>query len=867
MERSSTPKSIRAEREAANSPYDRSLRVLKPKQSVGISPFASLRSLYSFVTGSISRTTPLLPNTSQDIDSPPASDQQSVSGSDDEWEGEEPKRMQGEDVFSLAAAAGRKGGNVDDRALEFRARGEIPGGRRDLARRALEGDSSLIDHDEPQKPVYTPQQNHKIRPFSSTPVVPTIPSAPLPSTNLPPTTPVSGVVVSTPSRKRPHSPVTRNPLPSFLPSPSTTSKLTSSASSAALSAFLDAKKGSSMSSEDIRVVDALVDSIKHETEPQTGGWGAGEFNTPSRSIRPLRETVSTPVRSSPFANGFNSPGPSFSIGASPSTLQSPSRRKLVYLGPGMSPRKMGRSRINFDESPAKKVRTETMELDQSASYIPPSSLTTDQSQSSISNVFSTTTSPTTALPLTLNKVKSLRTFAPSNPSPLGRNTMISDPSSPPAHPSTSVKATAVSLGKHRAANIMRELLAEDLATVSARVVEDFIVNPYDTTSLLSKHTSTLVPHSVPSTPSTPHSRNHVGSVPNQNTPGRGTPNRPTIRALTDTTPKRGAAAKLAATKSQKLTTLELLSGKKPYVSSSLVNGKGKKREDAMDFMESEDDEEVDELFGSPEPDTPISKGDNRKDVEMEEESSSSLIEIPGPDPVPKFDVPQLSISTFNTTPFKSTTTTKELFSSASQNSIFPSVKPDQVFKPTFTPTPISQSMEEGEHMSSSTPVSETIEDHPVDLTAIYLSAKDAALKVEKPALPFYTFNISTTILKPSDDIRTRVMKRSLQSYSFTLHLDPEPAADVTPLTTTGEEWTCDLCMLKNPASASEKCTICEAPKPAKQPTSTKPSLAFGIGMDGKSGTKGGEWTCSLCMLKNPESAKDKCGICEAPRPT
>jgi hypothetical protein len=28
---------------------------------------------------------------------------------------------------------------------------------------------------------------------------------------------------------------------------------------------------------------------------------------------------------------------------------------------------------------------------------------------------------------------------------------------------------------------------------------------------------------------------------------------------------------------------------------------------------------------------------------------------------------------------------------------------------------------------------------------------------------------------------------------------------------------------------------------------------------------GGDWECSLCMLKNPDSAKEKCQICEAPR--
>lgn len=46
--------------------------------------------------------------------------------------------MNSADVFDLAAAAGRGGNDFERRTAEFRARGEIPGGRRDLARRSLE---------------------------------------------------------------------------------------------------------------------------------------------------------------------------------------------------------------------------------------------------------------------------------------------------------------------------------------------------------------------------------------------------------------------------------------------------------------------------------------------------------------------------------------------------------------------------------------------------------------------------------------------------------------------------------------------------------------------------------------------------------
>ena len=46
--------------------------------------------------------------------------------------------MNGHDVFHLAAAAGRDGQEFEERAAEWRAKGEKLGGRRDTARRSLE---------------------------------------------------------------------------------------------------------------------------------------------------------------------------------------------------------------------------------------------------------------------------------------------------------------------------------------------------------------------------------------------------------------------------------------------------------------------------------------------------------------------------------------------------------------------------------------------------------------------------------------------------------------------------------------------------------------------------------------------------------
>ncbi|KAJ2914651.1 hypothetical protein MD484_g5768, partial [Candolleomyces efflorescens] len=111
------------------------------------------------------------------------------------------------------------------------------------------------------------------------------------------------------------------------------------------------------------------------------------------------------------------------------------------------------------------------------------------------------------------------------------------------------------------------------------------------------------------------------------------------------------------------------------------------------------------------------------------------------------------------------------------------------------------------------------------------------------------------------------------------------AAGMKPPTTaassSGSSWTCGLCGLSNPASATEKCTICEAPAPkaAGATSSTTPAAtsaapaakggfdwaAAGMKLPGAPGASSG-WTCGLCGLSNPASAKEKCTICEAPAP-
>ncbi len=96
--------------------------------------FATIKSIYSYFTSPFSRSESesTLPTHRIDVE------QKSESGSEDEWNGDAPGLMNGQDVFDLAAAGGRDGQGFEERAAEWRARGEKVGGRRDAARRGIE---------------------------------------------------------------------------------------------------------------------------------------------------------------------------------------------------------------------------------------------------------------------------------------------------------------------------------------------------------------------------------------------------------------------------------------------------------------------------------------------------------------------------------------------------------------------------------------------------------------------------------------------------------------------------------------------------------------------------------------------------------
>lgn len=81
-----------------------------------------------------------------------------------------------------------------------------------------------------------------------------------------------------------------------------------------------------------------------------------------------------------------------------------------------------------------------------------------------------------------------------------------------------------------------------------------------------------------------------------------------------------------------------------------------------------------------------------------------------------------------------------------------------------------------------------------------------------------------------------------------------------------EGWECEVCMVKNPVSALDKCVSCESPKPAEQPkAAAAPSGGgFNFAAAGYSPKTDG-WKCDLCAVSNPATA-DKCAACETPKP-
>ncbi|KAF9563928.1 hypothetical protein CPC08DRAFT_298154 [Agrocybe pediades] len=137
----------------------------------------------------------------------------------------------------------------------------------------------------------------------------------------------------------------------------------------------------------------------------------------------------------------------------------------------------------------------------------------------------------------------------------------------------------------------------------------------------------------------------------------------------------------------------------------------------------------------------------------------------------------------------------------------------------------------------------------------------------KPVKPVVPFPSSSTGATPSFASSTT---GPVKGFDFA-------AAGMKAPTVSKDSWTCSLCSLSNPNSAS-KCQTCENPrsgttstaasstKPAAPPVAPAPVVGFNWGAAGmKAPTVSSDtWTCSLCSLSNPTSAS-QCQTCETPR--
>ncbi|KAJ2535493.1 hypothetical protein IWW43_001590 [Coemansia sp. RSA 1935] len=132
----------------------------------------------------------------------------------------------------------------------------------------------------------------------------------------------------------------------------------------------------------------------------------------------------------------------------------------------------------------------------------------------------------------------------------------------------------------------------------------------------------------------------------------------------------------------------------------------------------------------------------------------------------------------------------------------------------------------------------------------------------KKSEPLFSFMLPSSISESQirEAAKARVASLAvteLPSFVFTLdgqQTVPPPTA-ATKLQSLGQEWECEMCELKSPASA-DKCVVCEAPKPAAKLSASRPAAPVVVGK---------EWECSVCELKSPATA-DKCIVCESARP-
>lgn len=222
----------------------------------------------------------------------------------------------------------------------------------------------------------------------------------------------------------------------------------------------------------------------------------------------------------------------------------------------------------------------------------------------------------------------------------------------------------------------------------------------------------------------------------------------------------------------------------------------------------------------------------------------------------------------------------------------PSLGPHNVYSPTV-PSPLRLvSMPEEDELAEDSSFHGTPAAEPVVVEVVEngdaMEEDDAATPEEKAkrvavsSLPVYKFDL-TVVAAPDNASAAealKVLRVDLPKYDVTtLPLIPmgyfpapygSPAppmfawADIGFKPKPASGWTCSLCGLQNPLSATEKCTVCDAPAPkAKKDEATKappppsaPVVPFNFAAAGftMKAPDAGSWTCSVCMVPNKADA-------------
>ncbi|KAJ7623505.1 hypothetical protein FB45DRAFT_797684 [Roridomyces roridus] len=146
--------------------------------------------------------------------------------------------------------------------------------------------------------------------------------------------------------------------------------------------------------------------------------------------------------------------------------------------------------------------------------------------------------------------------------------------------------------------------------------------------------------------------------------------------------------------------------------------------------------------------------------------------------------------------------------------------------------------------------------------------KDMVRSMAPSTLPSFVLTVLTNT--PSmEHAKARDLARGLDKSAlpkFDLPVSEKgKAREEQPVVAAGESWMCDTCMLTNGAEVKDKCKICDSPRPAA--AKPAPKQGFNWAAEGMAPPKqkpAGEWTCGTCMLSNMPDYQ-KCTVCDSPR--